>query len=302
MVKLIILVLALFWAFTSAYSLPFVVFHGIADQCASSGVTNFTNLLSKLSGSKGHCIEIGNGARDSWFMPFKKQTEIACEKVKNISALSKGYNIVGLSQGNILGRAVIEFCEGAPKVNNFVSLAGPHAGIAWIPLCGLTNYGNVCFPVDYVMKSGVYSKYVQENFAPAGYIKIPTAINQYMEGCEFLPKLNNEYKDQKNAVYKKRFASLQNLVLIMFDDEEVLVPKETSWFGYFSDGSRKMVLPAQETTLYKEDWIGLQSLDKAGRVRFINVSGGHLEISDIDTNKYIVPYLKRSFWWNRPLI
>ncbi|XP_047340857.1 palmitoyl-protein thioesterase 1-like [Impatiens glandulifera] len=292
MANLIILILALvFWGFTSAYSLPFVVFHGIGDKCTNSGLKSFTNLLSKWSGSKGHCIEIGNGAGDSWFMPFTKQTEIACEQVKNISALSHGYNIVGFSQGNILGRAVIEFCEGAPKVNNFVSLGGPHAGIASIPFCGS---GGFCILVDYLIKLGVYSKYVQEHLAPAGYIKIPTGINQYMKGCKFLPQLNNEYKDHKNAVYTKRFASLQNLVLIMFEDDKVLVPKETSWFGYFSDGSRDKVLPAQETTLYQEDWIGLRSLDEAGRVQYINVSGGHLEISNIDIKKYIVPYLERS--------
>ncbi|XP_047306572.1 palmitoyl-protein thioesterase 1-like [Impatiens glandulifera] len=288
MAKLIIFTLALFWAFTSAYSLPFVVFHGIGDKCTSSRMKTLKYFLSRWSGSKGHCIEIGNGARDSWLMPIKKQTEIACEKVKNISELSEGYNIVGISQGNILGRAVIEFCDGAPQVNNYVSMAGPHAGIASYPLCGSGNY---CAPVNYLIKIGVYNKYVQENFAPAGYTKIPTAINQYMKHCKFLPQLNNEYKDHKNAVYKERFASLQNLVLIMFDDEDALVPKETSWFGYFADGSRDKVLPVQETALYKEDWIGLRSLDEAGRVKFINVSGEHLEISERDARKYIVPYL-----------
>ncbi|XP_047306571.1 palmitoyl-protein thioesterase 1-like [Impatiens glandulifera] len=290
MAKLIILTLALFSAFTPAYSLPFVVFHGITESCTNSELKTFTDLLSRWSGSQGHCIEIGNGARDSLFMPLTKQTKIACEKVKNISELSQGYNIVGISQGNILTRAVIEFCEGAPQVNNYVSLGGPHAGVASIPFCGS---GRFCNLVDYLMKLGVYSKYVQENFAPAGYTKIPTAINQYMQGCKFLPKLNNEYKDHKNDVYKRRLASLQNLVLIMFEDEEVLVPKESSWFGYFADGSRDKVLPVQETALYQEDWIGLRSLDEAGRVQFINVSGVHLEISEIDTMKYIVPYLRR---------
>ncbi|XP_047340859.1 palmitoyl-protein thioesterase 1-like [Impatiens glandulifera] len=287
MANLIILTLPLFWAFTSSYSLPFVVFHGVTHKCTTSGVDNFTNLLSNWSGSQGYCIETG----DSWLVPVTKQTEIACEQVKNISELSKGYNIVGLSQGSIIGRAVIEFCEGAPQVNNFVSLGGPHAGIASFPFCSSRRIRNL---VNYVIKLGVYSKYVQKNFAPAGYIKIPTAINRYMKGCKFLPRLNNEYKDQKNAVYKKRFASLQNLVLIMFEDDEVLIPKETSWFGYFSNGSRKKVLPAQETTLYKEDWIGLRSLNEDGRVQFINVSGRHLQLSETIMMQYIVPYLERS--------
>ncbi|GJY06928.1 palmitoyl-protein thioesterase 1-like protein isoform X1, partial [Tanacetum coccineum] len=71
---------------------------GVADSCTKKGVTQFTDLLSEWSNSQGYCIEIGNGAWDSWFMPFEDQIEIACEKVKNMSELSQGYNIVGLSQ------------------------------------------------------------------------------------------------------------------------------------------------------------------------------------------------------------
>lgn len=47
-----------------------------------------------------------------------------------------------------------------------------------------------------------------------------------------------------------------------------------------------------QTLLYIEDWIGLKILDEAGKVKFINVTGGHLEISDSDMKKHIVPYLE----------
>lgn len=47
-----------------------------------------------------------------------------------------------------------------------------------------------------------------------------------------------------------------------------------------------------QTNLYTEDWIGLKTLDEAGKVKFINVSGGHLEISLSDIKTYILPYLE----------
>lgn len=47
----------------------------------------------------------------------------------------------------------------------------------------------------------------------------------------------------------------------------------------------------RQTKLYTEDWIGLKTLDEAGRVKYINVSGGHLGISPRDMKKHVVPYL-----------
>lgn len=272
-------------------SLPFVVMHGLDESCESEGVTQFTENLSNWSGSSGYCISIGDGTWDSWVMPLMEQTHIACEKMKNMSELSEGYNMVALSQGNMIGRGVIEFCDGGPPVKNYVSLAAPHAGIASVPYCGS---GLVCIIVDYLLELDVYSKFVQEHLAPSNYIKIPNDIATYLKDCKFLPTLNNEINATRNSTYKERFASLENLVLIMFAEDKVLVPKETAWFGYFPDGSTEtdIVLSANETELYIEDWIGLKTLDEAGRVKFINVSGGHLDISESDMKRYIVPYLK----------
>ncbi|XP_045815236.1 palmitoyl-protein thioesterase 1-like [Trifolium pratense] len=117
------------------------------------------------------------------------------------------------------------------------------------------------------------------------------AIPKYLENCRFLPKLNNEKPGQRNSTYKKRFSSLENLVLIMFEQDATLIPKETSWFGYYPDGFFEPILPSLETKLYTEDWIGLKALDEAGRVHFISIPGYHLEIFEADIKKHVVPYL-----------
>ncbi|KAK3224965.1 hypothetical protein Dsin_004827 [Dipteronia sinensis] len=279
-------VFVLFFVFPVSLSIPFIVLHGINDNCG--GVQHITDNLASFSGSTGYCVEVGNGTGDSFLKPLGEQTRIVCDKVKQMKELSGGYNLVGLFQGNLVGRGVIEFCDGGPPVKNYISVGGPHAGIATVPTCGS---GILCQIIDELLKSEIYSDYIQDHLAPSGYLKFPNDIPNYLKKCKFLPKLNNELPDQKNSTYKERFSSLQNLVLIMFQNDTVLIPKETSWFGYYPDGAFNPVIPPQQTPLYTEDWIGLKALDAAGRVKYISVAGGHLKISTDDMKKHVVPYL-----------
>ncbi|XP_019089395.1 PREDICTED: palmitoyl-protein thioesterase 3-like isoform X1 [Camelina sativa] len=276
-----------FFSIPVSLSVPFVLFHGIAGECSNDEVSNLTKFLNNYSSSPGSCVEIGNGLVDSLYMPLTQQASIACEKIKQMPELSEGYNIVGLSQGNFVARGLIEFCDNAPLVFNYVSLGGPHAGLS-----DLSKFNcSVCELLD-IYLSDVYNDFVQDHAAPSGCFKIPTDIKNYLEHSKYLPKLNNERPGEKNSTYKDRFTSLHNLVLIMFEKDNVLTPKESCWFGYYPDGAYTPILPPQKTKLYTEDWIGLKTLDDAGKVKFVSVPGGHMEITKEELIKYVVPYLQ----------
>ncbi|KAG7536078.1 Alpha/Beta hydrolase fold [Arabidopsis suecica] len=272
-------------------SVPFIILHEIGTQCSDATNANFTQLLTNLSGSPGFCLEIGNGISDSWLMPLTRQAEIACDNVKQMQDLSQGYNIVGRAQGNLVARGLIEFCDDGPPVHNYVSLAGPHAGIAVLPRC--TRSGLLCDVANGLGNETVYSDFVQDNLAPSGYFKDPKNVTEYLKGCKYLPKLNNERPaDQRNQTYKDRFTSLQKLVFVLFQNDTVIVPKESSWFGFYPDGDFTHVLPVSQTKLYIEDWIGLKALALARKVQLVIVPGAHLIIADEDLVNYVVPLLE----------
>ncbi|CAA7023926.1 unnamed protein product [Microthlaspi erraticum] len=71
------------------------------------------------------------------------------------------------------------------------------------------------------------------------------------------------------GIHKRKFPSQK------FEDDKVIVPKESSWFGFYGDNAtaEEPVLPASQTQLYTEDWIGLKTLDYAGKVQFVSVPG-----------------------------
>ncbi|CAN1333763.1 Protein BCCIP homolog [Linum perenne] len=264
---------------TVASSIPFIVLHGIGDECKSGKVTNFTQKLVNLSGSPGSCLEVGNGYWDSWFLPMKKQVELVCNKVKKMEELSNGYNIVGLSQGNLISRAVIESCTDCPPVVNYISLAGPHAGIASVPLCG---NGTWCELADELIKTGVYTDFVQDHLAPSGYMKLPDDMSAYLSKSKFLPELNNELPEGRNSIYKQRLTSLKNLVLIMFEGDEVIVPKETAWFGFYPDGKFSPVLPVEQW-----DWIGMKRPRQGWSARPVTFSPFARSVANIASSSMV---------------
>ena len=102
--------------------------------------------------------------------------------------------------------------------------------------------------------------------------------------------INNE-GPIKNPSYKHNLSGLKNLVLVQFTQDSIVDPKQSEWFGWFDDNDHQTMLPLQNTTLYKEDWIGLRSLDEAGKLHFMSVDADHLQLGkkalDEITKKYL---------------
>ena len=119
-------------------------------------------------------------------------------------------------------------------------------------------------------------------------------MSKYEEDSVFLPALNNENTAVQGdfaALKKEKFSSLNGAMLVMFNQDTVIYPKQTAWFQTLDDKGE--VLPLNATDFYNNDYIGLKSLTEAGKVHYVSVEGNHLQFSEDDIQNTFIPFLNQ---------
>lgn len=95
---------------------------------------------------------------------------------------------------------------------------------------------------------------------------------------------------------------------------QILVPRETGWFGHFANDTTDSVVPigadhqcwgccltsfAEETAMWKEDWIGLRTLQESGRLFRFTTTCEHQDYDSECFKKYFtlnaLPHLVNTF-------
>ncbi|XP_030320297.1 palmitoyl-protein thioesterase 1 [Calypte anna] len=86
--------------------------------------------------------------------------------------------------------------------------------------------------------------------------------------------------------------ALKNFVMVKFLNDSMVDPPISEWFGFYRSGQAQVTIPLQETSLYKEDRLGLQEMDKAGKLVFLGVEGDHLRFTEEWFYTTILPFLQ----------
>ena len=278
--------LILFSIISLSYSIyPIAVFHGIVDSCEMKNTSILVNDLRRDLGVHVECIEIGNGFLDTFMKDLQSQVEEACEKIKSNPNFQSKFSILGISQGTLIGRYVIEKCQMQGQVMRYMSFDGPQMGIGSIPkiTCGsfCEFLVNMTAPLFYKLK---------DRIAPAAYFRYKYDQEYYMEHNTFLKMLNNE-NEVKDEEIKRRFSSLEKVKLIKSKDDSVIVPRESSWFMFY-DFEGKEIVPLEESQFYKEDFIGLRKLIEEGKVTFTTFRDEHVIYNIVEYWEEIVPFFE----------
>lgn len=270
--------------------IPTAIFHGFGDACINPGMGNFGKMIEKGTGGKTKCIEVGAPSLGEVLNNFETVAEKSCKEVAENDLFKGEFNVVGLSQGGLLARYIVEECDMPGKVRNFASYGGPHMGVDAIPHC---FHGVICNAINFVAKKLVYLPIVQNHLSPAGYFRDVNNFDGYVKSSVFLPKLNNEENQHSDfaTLRSNRWGDLNGALMVMFSEDTMIYPKETAWFQQLD--KKGNVLPLNGTDFYNKDFIGLKALNEAGKAKFSEVKGDHLQFTKEDIENVLIPFLKQ---------
>jgi palmitoyl-protein thioesterase len=225
-----------------------------------------------------YLIQIGKTEKEefnnSFFKHSEEQIELACAQLTTNPELKNGFNLIGFSQGGQLARGLVQRCD-LPRPLSLITLGGQHQGVYGLPRC----ISKTCNIIRNWINFGAYKSFFQNRLVQAQYWHDPLHEKEYILKSQFLADINNERRPRNNT-YRKRLMSLERFVMVQFDDDTIVIPKETSLFGFYESGQTKKVVPLEQTLLYTEDWLGLRELDSEQRLIQLHCPGNHLHVKD----------------------
>nr|XP_038023253.1 palmitoyl-protein thioesterase 1 [Anas platyrhynchos] len=273
---------------------PVVLWHGMGDSCCNPRSMGYIRglLQRRLPGTYVLSLRIGasvlQDVENSFFMNANDQVREVCGQLAADPHLKGGYNAIGFSQGGQFLRAVAQRCPSPPMLN-LISVGGQHQGVFGFPRCPGES-SHICDWIRKTLDLGAYTPAVQEHLVQAEYWHDPLREEDYRKSSIFLADINQERGI--NETYKKNLMALKRFVMVKFLNDTMVDPPISEWFGFYKSGQAKETIPLRETPLYTEDRLGLQEMDKAGKLLFLGVEGEHLQFSEQWFCATILPFLQ----------
>ncbi|KAJ6786709.1 hypothetical protein PWT90_08281 [Aphanocladium album] len=261
--------------------LPLVIWHGLGDTFSGEGIQAVAALADAIHpGTFVHAVSLAaddaNADRSATFFGnVSQQVDLVCAQLAAHPILSTAPAIdaLGFSQGGQFLRAYVQRCN-KPPVRSLVTFGSQHNGIAEFRECGGGDF--LCKGAMALLRFNTWSSFVQSRLVPAQYFRDPANLPAYLEGSRFLADINNE-RATKNAGYKKNLASLRKFVMFLFEDDTMVHPRESSWFGEVTETES---VPLRDRDIYKQDWLGLRALDEKGALVFRSITADHMQIPE----------------------
>lgn len=186
---------------------------------------------------------------------------------------------------SIFSRALVQRCPEA-KVINLISLGGQHQGVFGVPNCNAMRH-KTCEEFRRILTTTAYTTAVQDSLVQATYWHDPLREEEYKAGSTFLADINNEL--EINEDYVARLQSVRKFVMVMFSNDSMVTPRESSWFQFYAPGQDKTLMALNKSSVYTR--LGLDQMNKDGKLIFHECEGNHLQFPKNWFNENVMPYL-----------
>lgn len=143
--------------------------------------------------------------------------------------------------------------------------------------------------VNSLVNKIIYLDILQQFIAPSNYWKNPENREGYLKNAKFLPISNNELVF--NSTKKEIWLSLKFARFIKFTEDKIIVPKESSWWGEYSQNFTE--LTRFQTKLYKEDLLGIRTLEETGKADFLEFNSEHMIIDNGSIVNYVQDVVRK---------
>lgn len=266
---------------------PVVLMHGLGDSGSNPGMQSLAkSIMTKYPGSYATAVDVADGM-SSIFQKIQPQVDQFAKVVKADPKLANGFNVVGLSQGGIIIRAYVEQYND-PPVKRFVAICGVVNGVFDCP----AEVKIIPFLCD-LFKSNPYRFLFNGSFelSFSDYFVGIDNKTKFLEESEFLPALNGQVPSPHIASYKSNWASLERITLIEATKDTMVYPYQAEQFGGYKWASKNELYLYNDTSndMYQNDYFGLKTTDKAGKISLMSYVGDHLRFSNQFWNEQVLP-------------
>lgn len=247
---------------------PVVFMHGMGDAGHNHGMHEMCEDMAHSYGVYVVCLDVADGAF-SIITRMEHQLKALHLALLAHPQLAGGFNAMGNSQGGLLMRAYINKIN-SPPVHRYVSNCGVQNGIAGLPK-------NIWWLLP------VWKHILNPYKTPlvfSDYWKDPHSEEDYLAKSPFLADVNNEGKT-KNPQYKENMTKLNMYVTVEALEDTMVYPHASENHGFYAWGSVYpvgIIQQLRDTQAYKEDWLGLKTLDTSGRMKHYTFHGNHLRV------------------------
>jgi len=211
-----------------------------------------------------------------------KQIAALIKAIKQDPNLSKGFNFYGESQGALLARTYVTLSND-PPVYNLIGLNGPQNGVGECPDIEIPVIKQLCGDLGTDLQ--IY------HWPLCSFCSYWKGKNKttYLNNSQWLANVNND--KTVNQTYRKNMISLNKYMATMALRDKIVQPGQSAWhtYWYWGDESRSKVMNLSETEGYKNDILGLRTLDERGDLILNSFDAGHCGYTMDWWNKNVLP-------------